>query len=79
MKEGTKLRIRSRNEDRTGVDRNKAPTEVDVTVIDTIQDVRNIVVAGESSLYPVVTKYLVKDDNNEVFSIYTHQVRKILE
>lgn len=78
MKEGTKLRIRSRSDERVA-DRSKEPTEIDVTVIDTIQDVRNIVVTGASSLYPVVTKYLVKDDNNEVFSIYTHQVRKILE
>lgn len=77
MKEGTKLRIRSRSEERVA-DRSKEPTEIDVTVIDTIQDVRNIVVTGLPSLYPVVTKYLVKDDNNEVFSIYTHQVRKVL-
>lgn len=75
MKEGTRFEISKKIDDEKCL--------VAVTYLDTVQDIRSVEVPDTRHKEPiyeyyVVTKYLVRDDRNNVFTIYTNQIKRIL-
>lgn len=57
---------------------------ITVTFIDKVNDIRRVeyekVNGNQDTVvaeYPVVTKYLVEDESGKLFTIYSHQIKKI--
>ena len=74
MKEGTKLLISVRENTKS-----EESTQIQVTVLDTITDVRKVVDTDSGTYENIpVTRYLVYSKDGRVFCIFHNQIRKVL-
>jgi len=74
MREGTRLKI-SVKETKYGENQMLIPVEV----LDTIRDVRKVVDnISQTVEHCVVTRYLVVDDKDNVFTIFHNQIKKLI-
>jgi hypothetical protein len=56
---------------------------VEVTILDKVNDIRAVTIPTNREEYApivdyfVITKYLVCDSKNDIFTIYTHQIKHL--